>query len=213
MLNLVQKWFGTTLSKPRVPAGETKDLLALAGWTKATGEASFNVRQDNVKNDTHNPVATSCGDVLAAMLRLWKSGFVAAFAIGTPTLKQRTRARARGYYVEANGSNEPMPGDILVLRNGVGPQTAGTIGHVDILSTSTEVTPDGRVVLDDRGRWRRGPLPDQSAASLTARRVERDGKNIPILVSPTDGREAARRLDRPGPAPARSLSLRTLSHE
>ena len=134
MLDLVDKWFGTKLSSPRVPAGETKDLLALAGWTKARGEASFKDRQDNQKNGTHIPIVTSCGDVLAAMLRLWKSGYMAAFGIrDVDASGHHPGARERGYYVEANGSNAPVPGDILVLRNGVGPQTVGPVGHVDIL--------------------------------------------------------------------------------
>src|SRR5262245_31175625 len=40
MLELIDKWMPTSLNDPRVPEGETQDLMARAGWTKARGQAS-----------------------------------------------------------------------------------------------------------------------------------------------------------------------------
>jgi hypothetical protein len=186
MLDVVTMWYNTKLSAPRRPPGEQKDLLARAGWTTLTGAASQKVRDDNVANGTHNPIATSCGDVLAEALRLWKSGFVGAFMIRDIDANgHKPGAKGRGYYVEATGSNTPLPGDILVLRDGVGREKAGTVGHVNIL-VSIEVK-DGmtRWTTADGGA---GMLPDQSAQT-TQRPVAFDAKNIPILGSPTDGKQ------------------------
>jgi hypothetical protein len=185
MLALVEMWFPTTLNSPRRPPGQPKDLLELAGWTTVTGAASQKVRTDNAANGTHNPIATSCGDVLATMLRLWKSGFVGAFMIrDMDASSHKPGAKGRGYYVEANGSNTPQPGDILVMRNGIGPGTEGTVGHVDILVAITDDAKGSVWTTADGGG---GMLPDQSAAK-TDRRVEFGAKNVPILVSVTDGK-------------------------
>jgi hypothetical protein len=124
---------------------------------------------------------TSCGDILAAMLRLWGSNFIGAFAIRDQDAKGRTPgAKGLGYYVEADGTQSPQPGDIIVLRNGVGKASAGSVGHVGILVEAGEAewrTADGGG----------GALPDQTASVTT--RMVRFENNIPILKSPTDLKE------------------------
>jgi len=153
-----------------VPQGETQDLLETADWTKSRGQQS---KQE--KNAGGHPV-TSCGDILAALLRLWKSNFVGAFAIKD----QDAKGRAPGYYVEADGAQAPQPGDVIVLRNGVGKGSASSVGHVGILVEAGQTewrTADGGG----------GTLPDQTA-SVTTRTV-RFEDNIPILKSPTDLKE------------------------
>ena len=175
MLDLIDKWMPTSLNNPRVPEEETQDLMARAGWTKARGQQS---KQE--KDAGEHPV-TSCGDILAAMLRLWGSNFVGAFMIRDQDAKGRTPgAKGLGYYVEADGTQSPQPGDIIVLRNGVGKGSAGSVGHVGILVEAGEAewrTADGGG----------GALPDQTA-SVTTRTV-RFENNIPILKSPTDLKE------------------------
>jgi hypothetical protein len=175
MLDLIDKWMPTSLNNPRVPEGETLDLMATAGWTKARGQQS---KQE--KDGGGHPV-TSCGDILAAMLRLWGSNFVGAFMIRDQDAKGRTPgAKGLGYYVEADGTQSPQPGDIIVLRNGVGKASAGSVGHVGILVEAGEAewrTADGGG----------GALPDQTA-SVTTRTV-RFENDIPILKSPTDLKE------------------------
>ena len=175
MLDLIDKWMPTSLNNPRVPEGETLDLMATAGWTKARGQQS---KQE--KDGGGHPV-TSCGDILAAMLRLWGSNFVGAFMIRDQDAKGRTPgAKGLGYYVEADGTQSPQPGDIIVLRNGVGKASAGSVGHVGILVEAGETewrTADGGG----------GTLPDQTA-SVTTRAV-RFENDIPILKSPTDLKE------------------------
>jgi len=175
MLDLIDKWMPTSLNNPRVPEGETQDLMVKAGWTKARGQQS---KQE--KDGGGHPV-TSCGDILAAMLRLWGSNFVGAFAIRDQDAKGRTPgAKGLGYYVEADGTQSPQPGDIIVLRNGVGKGSAGSVGHVGILVEAGEAewrTADGGG----------GALPDQTA-SVTTRTVRLEN-NIPILKSPTDLKE------------------------
>jgi hypothetical protein len=175
MLDLIDKWMPTSLNNPRVPEGETLDLMARAGWTKARGQQS---KQE--KDGGGHPV-TSCGDILAAMLRLWGSNFVGAFMIRDQDAKGRTPgAKGLGYYVEADGTQSPQPGDIIVLRNGVGKASAGSVGHVGILVEAGEAewrTADGGG----------GALPDQTA-SVTTRTV-RFENDIPILKSPTDLKE------------------------
>ncbi len=175
MLDLIDKWMPTSLNNPRVPEGETQDLMVKAGWTKARGQQS---KQE--KDGGGHPV-TSCGDILAAMLRLWGSNFVGAFAIRDQDAKGRTPgAKGLGYYVEADGTQSPQPGDIIVLRNGVGKSSAGSVGHVGILVEAGETewrTADGGG----------GALPDQTA-SVTNRTV-RFENSIPILKSPTDFKE------------------------
>jgi hypothetical protein len=172
MLDLIDKWMPTSLTNPRVPEGETQDLMARAGWTKARGQ------QSKQEKDAGGHPVTSCGDILAAMLRLWGSNFVGAFMIRDQDAKGRTPgAKGLGYYLEADGSQSPQPGDIIVLRNGVGRASAGTVGHVGILVEAGETewrTADGGG----------GALPDQTA-SVTTRTV-RFENNIPILKSPTD---------------------------
>src|SRR5437762_8258465 len=175
MLDLIDKWMPTSLNNPRVPEGETQDLMARAGWTKARGQQS---KQE--KDGGGHPV-TSCGDILAAMLRLWGSNFVGAFMIRDQDAKGRAPgAKGLGYYVEADGTQSPQPGDIIVLRNGVGKGSAGSVGHVGILVEAGETewrTADGGG----------GGLPDQTA-SVTTRTV-RFENSIPILKSPTDLKE------------------------
>src|SRR5262249_40508316 len=43
MLNLINKWMPTSLLNPSIPDGETEDLMAKAGWTKAKGQSSKKV--------------------------------------------------------------------------------------------------------------------------------------------------------------------------
>src|SRR6266446_6810362 len=175
MLDLIDKWMPTSLNNPRVPEGETQDLMATAGWTKARGQQS---KQE--KDGGGHPV-TSCGDILAAMLKLWGSNFVGAFMIRDQDAKGRTPgAKGLGYYIEADGTQSPQPADIIVLRNGVGKASAGSVGHVGILVEAGE------------SEWRTadgggGALPDQTA-SVTTRTV-RFENDIPILKSPTDLKE------------------------
>jgi hypothetical protein len=175
MLDLINKWMPTSLNSPMIPDGETQDLLARAGWTKATGQAN-----KKVKDDGGHPT-TSCGDILATMLKLWGSNFVGAFMIRDQDSKGRSPgAKGLGYYVEADGVQAPKSGDIIVLRNGVGKASAGTVGHVGILVEAGETewrTADGGG----------GALPDQTA-SVTTRTVRLEN-NIPILKSPTDLKE------------------------
>jgi hypothetical protein len=175
MLDLIDKWMPTSLNNPRVPEGETQDLMARAGWTKARGQ------QSKQEKDAGGHPVTSCGDILAAMLRLWESNFIGAFMIRDQDAKGRTPgAKGLGYYVEADGVQSPQPGDIIVLRNGVGKGSIGSVGHVGILVEAGETewrTADGGG----------GALPDQRA-SVTARTV-RFENDIPILKSPTDLKE------------------------
>jgi hypothetical protein len=175
MLDLIDKWMPTSLNNPHVPDGEAQDLMTKAAWTKARGQQS-----KKEKDDGGHPV-TSCGDILAAMLRLWGSNFIGAFAIRDQDAKGHSPgAKGLGYYVEADGVQSPQPGDIIVLRNGVGQGSAGSIGHVGILVEAGQTewrTADGGG----------GALPDQTA-SVTTRTV-RFENNIPILKSPTDLKE------------------------
>jgi len=175
MLDLIDKWMPTSLNNPRVPEGETQDLMARAGWTKARGQ------QSKQEKDAGGHPVTSCGDILAAMLRLWGSNFVGAFMIRDQDAKGRAPgAKGLGYYVETDGVQSPQPGDIIVLRNGVGKGSAGSVGHVGILVEAGETewrTADGGG----------GALPDQTA-SMTTRTVRLEN-NIPILKSPTDLKE------------------------
>ncbi|HLJ26731.1 MAG TPA: hypothetical protein VKY85_08480 [Candidatus Angelobacter sp.] len=175
MLDLINKWMPTSLSQPMIPDGETQDLMAMAGWTTARGQQS---KQDK---DDHKPVATSCGDILSAMLRLWRSNFVGAFMIrDRDSQNHPPGAKGLGYYVEADGVQSPKPGDIIVLRNGFGSGSAGSVGHVGIL---VEASADVWRTADGGG----GALPDQTA-KVTDRTVRLEN-NIPILKSPTDGKE------------------------
>jgi len=175
MLDLINKWMPTSLNSPMIPDGETRDLLAKAGWTKATGQANKKIKDDGGK------FATSCGDVLKALLTEWKSNFVGAFNIRDQDSKGRSPgAKGLGYYVEADGVQTPQPGDIIVLRNGVGKASGGPVGHVGILVEAGETewrTADGGG----------GALPDQTARVTT--RTVRFENNIPILRSPTDLKE------------------------
>ena len=175
MLDLIDKWMPTSLNNPRVPEGETQDLMARAGWTKARGQ------QSKQEKDAGGHPVTSCGDILAAMLRLWGSNFVGAFMIRDQDAKGRgPGAKGLGYYVETDGTQSPQPGDIIVLRNGVGKGSAGSVGHVGILVEAGEAewrTADGGG----------GTLPDQTA-SVTTRTVKFEN-DIPVLKSPTDLKE------------------------
>jgi hypothetical protein len=182
MLDLINKWMPTSLNNPRVPDGESQDLLAKAGWNKTTGQTNKKLKDDG------KAFATSCGDVLSTLLRLWKSNFVGAFNIrDTDSNNHKPGAKGLGYYVDADKLEmdgdvvtSPKPGDILVLRNGAGAASAGSVGHVGIL---IEATKTKWKTADGGG----GQLPDQ-----TAQVTERDVRwvnNTPILKSPTDLRE------------------------
>jgi V8-like Glu-specific endopeptidase/cell wall-associated NlpC family hydrolase len=187
MIALIEKWIPTTLLAPRIPHGEKQDLLALAGWDKARGQAS------KAQKDQGVPVVTSCGDVLLAMLKLWRSKVLGACNIRDQTLMPLDSGKFRigpgakslGLYVEADGIKTPERGDVIVLRNGTGPSSAGSAGHVGILVEIIEG--------ESKTTWRTadgggGTLPDQSAA-VTDREVVRFENNIPVLRSPTDNRD------------------------
>jgi hypothetical protein len=96
MLDLINHWMPTSLLNPRVDGKSVKpgqDLMGKAGWDKARGQQSV------ADKAAGKAVATSCGDILAALLKLWKSNFVGYFgirdaAVGGPG------AKARGFYVE-----------------------------------------------------------------------------------------------------------------
>jgi hypothetical protein len=88
----------------------------------------------------------------------------------------RPGAKGLGYYVEADGVQTPQPGDIIVLRNGVGKGVAASVGHVGILVEAGAT--EWRTADED------GTLPDQRA-SVTTRTV-RFENSILILKSPTD---------------------------
>jgi hypothetical protein len=189
MLALCAKWYGTSLKYPVKPAGEAQDLLSLAGWSVKKGEDYKKVK------DAGGTTDTSCGDVLAAVLRLWGSGFVGAFNIRDQGLKEnggplpapgqvRPGAKKLGYYVEATGTNTPKLGDIIVLRRGVGRQFIGSVGHVGVLvsiGTDAKGVPVWRTA-DGGG----GLLPDQVAA-ITPRTIKMGDDGIPTMKSPTDG--------------------------
>lgn len=182
MLDLINKWMPTSLSQPMVPDGETQDLLSLAGWNKAMGQSSKTAK------DNGQAFNTSCGDVLLALLKLWKSNFLGAFGIRDTgfiydqgKVKSSPGAKALGYYVQADGVQSPKPGDILVLRNGIGSGSVGSVGHVGIL---VEAGTDVWRTADGGG----GALPDQTAR-VTDRNVRFDNNNISILKSPTDSKE------------------------
>ena len=173
MLDLIDKWMPTSLNNPRVPEGETQDLLAKAGWTKARGQ------QSKQEKDAGGHPVTSCGDILAAMLRLWGSNFIGAFGIRDVAVGNGPGAKKLGYYVEADGVHSPQPGDIIVLCNGIGKSSAGSVGHAGVLVEAGETewrTADGG-----------GGRPNQTA-SVTTRTV-RFENSIPILKSPTDLKE------------------------
>jgi hemopexin len=175
MIDLIAHWMPDSLQQPRVPEGEKQSLMSLAGWTKARGA------QSKREKDAGTKVVTSCGDILAAMLKLWKSNFVGAF--GIRDLDSRGRkpgAKDLGYYVEVDGTQMPKPGDIIVLRNGVGRSSVGSVGHVGIL---VEATPTTWRTADGGG----GVLPDQTA--MVTERTVRFENGVPILKSPTDAKE------------------------
>jgi hypothetical protein len=182
MLDLIEKWMPTTLAKPNVPDGEEKDLFGHAGWTEEMG------RRFKADKDAGKPVTTSCGDILHTLLKLWGSKFLGAFMIRDcdATGHKQTGAESRGYYVKAEDGGDPQPGDVLVLRSGVGKASAGSVGHVGILVEINTDDPDHEVWRTADGGG--GLLPDQSA-QVTNRTVRRDENNIPILKSPTDNRE------------------------
>jgi hypothetical protein len=182
MLEIIDKWMPTSLANPRIPEGETQDLLAKAGWTRATGAASKKVK------DNGGPPTTSCGDVLRTLLKLWNSKFIGAFNIrDTDATGHGPGAKKLGYYVTADQVTldgdvvtSPKPGDIIVLRNGTGSSSAGSVGHVGVL---VEARKDKWRTADGGG----GALPDQTA-SVTERDV-RWVNGVPILKSPTDLKE------------------------
>src|SRR5262249_46365647 len=46
MLDLIDKWMPTSLNSPMIPDGETQDLMAKAGWTKATGQYNKKLKDE-----------------------------------------------------------------------------------------------------------------------------------------------------------------------
>lgn len=181
LLDLVEKWMPTSLNYPMVPKGEKRDLLAMSGWNKAKGVASKAISDNNAATGSHDPVTTSCGDVLLAMLTLWRSSFLGAFLMRDADARGRKPgAKDLGYYVEAGGGRLPIPGDIIVLRRGVGKAFVGSIGHIGILCSITE----GEWYTADGGG---GQLPDQTAAK-TQRTVTKAPDGSLILRSVTDGK-------------------------
>lgn len=192
MVALVNKWMPTKLTAPKIPDDEkgpdglNRDLLALAGWTKQRGIDS------KAQADAHVPVVTSCGDTLTAILKLWKSNIMGAFNIRDQTLVPSKDGKsfsasgpgaiALGIYVKANGTNKPKPGDILILRNGTGPGSDGTVGHVGIF---VEETDDGYDTVWRVAAGGGGMLPDQ-VAEISDDVIESYDRNVPVLHSPTD---------------------------
>lgn len=179
MIDLTSKWMPTSLLNPRVDGKSVKpgqDLMAKAGWDKARGQQSLDDKAAG------KGVTTSCGDVLHAMLVLWKSNFLGWFNI-RDTAAGGPGAKARGFYVERDQLvldgdvvKSPKPGDIIVLRNGTGKAATG-VGHVGIL------------VEAGKTEWRTadgggGQLPDQTA-EVTVRTVTWTN-GVPIMKSPTD---------------------------
>lgn len=196
--------------------GQPNDLLNIAGWTANMGVSSKQTKDDNqavidgwntrqkilkglkldaaaidpapVMGGDLKPLATSCGDVVKAMMVEWgvdwkrEEGEPAvagsyAFGIGIA-------ARIKGYYVSAMDAFSkspprlPNPGDILVLRT-EGPMREGKpkpppfsnigfLAHVCIVQ-SVEGTNQGDLwVTADGGS---GILPDQVAKQNNARGV------------------------------------------
>lgn len=188
MVALVKKWMPTTLLAPKKPDGETRDLLAIAGWDKARGVAS------KAEKDKGVPVVTSCGDVLTALLKMWKSNVLGAFNMRDQTLIPTDNGKFKlgpgaielGLYVKADGSNKPRPGDIIVLRDGTGPGSVGTVGHIGIFIEEYEGGYDD--VYWRTGDGGAGTLPDQSA-EISDREIGRYENKIPVLISPTDKKE------------------------
>jgi hypothetical protein len=179
MIDLTSKWMPTSLLNPRADGKSVKpgqDLMAKAGWDKARGQ------QSKADKDAGKGVTTSCGDILHAMLVLWKSNFLGWFNI-RDSAAGGPGAKARGFYVERDQLvleddvvKTPKPGDIIVLRNGVGKAATG-VGHVGIL------------VEAGKTEWRTadgggGQLPDQTA-EVTVRTVTWTN-GVPIMKSPTD---------------------------
>ena len=184
MLDLINHWMPTSIINPRVDGKSVKpgeDLLAKAGWFKSTGE------DNKKKKDAGQSFATSCGDVLKALLTLWKSNFLGAFNIrDSDSTGRGPGAKARGFYVERDKLviegdvvKSPKPGDIIVLRNGIGKAATG-VGHVGIL---VEAQKDKWRTADGGG----GSLPDQTA-QVTDRAV-RWVDGVPIMKSVTDIKE------------------------
>ncbi|MBS2021265.1 MAG: hypothetical protein JST92_02570, partial [Deltaproteobacteria bacterium] len=78
MIEILDFWFPSSLLEPRKDGGKPtkeQDIMAMAGWTVQKGKDS------KAEKDAGKVPTTSCGDVLATVLRLWKSTFVGAFAI------------------------------------------------------------------------------------------------------------------------------------
>jgi hypothetical protein len=191
-------------------SGQTSDLLKLAGWTEQMGKDSKNVtvynkevldawatrqkifKELNIEGDPQpqmggdlKPLATSCGDVLKAMLVEWgcdwdedRSGKAQAFGISI-------EARKKGYYVLAMDAFRsdpprlPRPGDLLVLRSesamrGDGKPkpppfaSVGFLAHVCIVQ-EVQGANDGDVWITADGGG--GILPDQVAKQNNPRTV------------------------------------------
>lgn len=206
MIDLVELWMPTSLDKPRKGGkpltGTERDLLQESGWNKKRGTDS---KADSDTNKTRledwekakvkakaegkaeppKPaliaIVTSCGDVLATLLRFWGAEWIGAFNIrDSDNHDRKPGAKGKGFYIEATGKNMPEKGDIVVLRDGVGKDAHG-VGHVGVFIEANDTvwrTADGGG----------GTLPDQTA-DVTSRTVRFDAQHIAILKSPTDGKE------------------------
>jgi hypothetical protein len=216
MLDLINQKFPSSL-RGSVPNSTTSNLMALAGWTVGKGEAEATKKQmlqewkkkdEARKKDSSLPdpgpkppmFATSCGDVLQAMLKAWGSDFDDDGKMRTRGFMISSDARKFGYYVDVLDASQkqppemPKPGDILVLREGEPPQKAPyppggpaiSIAHVCIVvSTSDSIwrTADGGG----------GALPEQTAtlSNKVMKWTQPDSnysKGVPLVSSVTDNK-------------------------
>jgi hypothetical protein len=188
MIALVSKWMPTTLLAPKIPENETRDLLAVAGWSKQRGIDS------KAQKDAGVPVVTSCGDVLTALLKMWRSNILGAFNIRDQTLiptdngqyKIGPGAMELGLYIKADGTNKPQRGDIIVLKYPPGHKLAGYTAHVAIFIKEIEGVYDDISWQTASGGG--GTLPDQSA-SIGESDIVGYVDKIPKMKSPTDNME------------------------
>jgi len=233
MLDVIDRWMPSSVKKPRppkppelVPQDEVgrvyadgkpvaagtplPDILQASGWTPAMVKSKLELQKATKALPT-----TSCGDVLATLLRLWGCDFdddckwtTRAFGIrddGTETITEKgvtiTRSKpgkrphgaiTKGYYQSASEAFAksppllPSPGDVLVLRSGPKP-TDLFISHVNVLvATSDE--------LWTTANGGSGRLADEDqiaeVSSCEVQYTTPDAthpKGIPVLVSVTDG--------------------------
>jgi hypothetical protein len=105
---------------------------------------------------------------MATLLKMWGSQFVGAFGIKycDASGKMGTGAEGKGYYVKADGTNRPKPGDVFVLfypsKWPANPQLAGCQAHVGYVYSVSGDDGNGGFT------WRaaeggQGPRTDQAA--------------------------------------------------